>query len=52
MSQIKTKKVAKGPQKSDGYHHGDLKSTLLDAAIKMLKTKKKRNTKIAIITYQ
>lgn len=39
MSQGKTKKAGKSPAKSDGYHHGDLKSTILDAAIKMLKTK-------------
>lgn len=39
MSQIKTKKKAKSQNKLDGYHHGDLKSTLLETAIKMLKTK-------------
>jgi len=39
MTQVKIKKLSKTPEKSDGYHHGDLKSTLLDAAIKMLKTK-------------
>ena len=36
------KKKSKKLNTSDGYHHGDLKSTLLDAAIKMLKTKSAR----------
>lgn len=39
MAQIKTKKIIKKPKKSDGYHHGDLKSTLLETAVKMLKTR-------------
>ena len=39
MSQSKTKKAPKVVKRSDGYHHGDLKSTLLETAIKMLKSK-------------
>ena len=27
MTQVKIKKLTKTPEKSDGYHHGDLKST-------------------------
>jgi AcrR family transcriptional regulator len=43
MAQSKTTtKAVKGqvkPKKSDSYHHGDLKSELLETALKMLKTK-------------
>lgn len=35
----KKKKVPKTGASSDGYHHGDLKSTLIDSALRLLKTK-------------
>jgi AcrR family transcriptional regulator len=39
MAQNKTKKLAQSAKGSDSYHHGDLRATLLAAAIKMLKNK-------------
>lgn len=39
MKKMRTKRTAKKSSKPEAYHHGDLKLTLIDTAIKMLKTR-------------